>query len=577
MKLQNLIIIFIIIILPIIFIFSLYLNLETKTISLQTDYDGKLLGATKEAMEAFEVNTTQWSSKYASLANAKRQILMSSVNTFTTSLASKLGISGTSKENILNYVPAIIFIMYDGYYIYSPTYVPETITNENGVQLFYYESSGSEGTKITALATQNISGTIVAGEPIYVCKTGSDKTGTYNGETIAFTTDISKAKKTYKHVLKTFVPYTTTYYDNSGNDYIINYTLDNYIRIFGEIQSKEGYVIEDFGNTNTIEIPVNNISGIKANGNKIEAEKLTENIYVKGEFSEAAQLETYPYIYNSNNDKRYYDSAVDKFFVLNNDNVKVYLPDSYIGHTVAEYKKVLVRTSDTNYEYLELYQLINGDDRTWYYKQSENQYLPYEIEVTGIETITREKDCSAINYYVETCSFNYWIKNNNIETDKIMAKKNSTIVENINNNLNLSISNYNANTKLDYEIFELSDEDWEQALSNISIITFFQGIKTGLKVYNNYAIATSTENNEYVSEDSLYYIGVDDKYYHRYKCNASSASTYQAYRNTDFNVQNYEQEETVKYYYKHTSTSGEKLQECYDCIVNRNNYERCSR
>ena len=51
MKLQNLIIIFIIIIIPIVIVFSVYLNLETKTITLQTDYDGKLIEATKEAVK----------------------------------------------------------------------------------------------------------------------------------------------------------------------------------------------------------------------------------------------------------------------------------------------------------------------------------------------------------------------------------------------------------------------------------------------------------------------------------------------------------------------------------------------
>lgn len=168
MKLQNLVIIFIIIIIPIVAIFSLYLNLETKTINLQTDYDTKLIEATKEAVEAFEINTTEWNNEYSTLANVKRQNLMSTINVFTTSLSDKLRIGGTSKETILTYVPAIVFTMYDGYYIYAPTYVPQTRTNSNGVQLFYYEDAGSEGAKITASATQNIGGTIVAGEPMYV-------------------------------------------------------------------------------------------------------------------------------------------------------------------------------------------------------------------------------------------------------------------------------------------------------------------------------------------------------------------------------------------------------------------------
>ena len=571
MKLQNFIIIFIIIILPIVLIFSLYLNLEIKTITIQTDYDEKLIEATKEAVEAFEINTVEWNGKYSSLANLKRQDLMSSVNVFTTSLANKLGIGGGSKENILSYLPAIVYIMYDGYYIYSPTYVPETITNENGVQLFYYEDSGSEGAQITASATQNIGGTIVDGEPMYIRESGTAKTGTYAGNTIIFTTEINNAKKTYKHVLKTFVPYTTTYYDDNGNDYIINYTLDNYIRVYGEVQSKEGYVLNS---SDEIIVPENSISGITFNGEEIVPEILKENIYVRNSVTEEAELKTYQYIYNSNNDKRYYDATVDKFFMLSEKNVKVYLPESEIGGTLAEYKKLLICPNDTSYnwDYLELYQLLNGDDRNWYYKDRDDHYIKYELYQPNVN---RGLDCSAINYYLETCSFNHWLNQNDIDVDEILGIKKETIIQNINNNLNLSISNYNANSRLDYKILQLSDEDWEQALSNISMITFFQGIKAGLKTYNNYAIVTSNENNEYVSEDSLYYIsGNDDGYYHRNYCNKGNPSTYQAYKNTDFKVQSYEENDQVKYYYKHESSSGEEIYECFDCIVNRNNYER---
>lgn len=563
MKLQNLIIIFIIIILPIILIFSLYLNLETKTINLQTEYDGKLIAATKEAVEAFEINTTEWNNSFSSLANVKRQDLMSSVNVFTTSFASKMGISGTSKEEILTYVPAIVYVMYDGYYIYAPTYIPQTITNDDGVQLFYYENSGSEGAKITASATQNIEGTIVAGEPMYK---GTEKTGSYNGNTISFTTDISKAEKTYKHVLKTFVPYTCTY-----GDYTINYTLDNYVRIYGENVSREGYIIED---SDSIEIPRNSISGIKYKGNTIGVEELEESVAIKNTQTKEIEIKTYNYIYNSNNDKRYYDPEEEKFFTINKNNEKVYLPESEVGGTLAEYKKLLVRPYKDTAEYVELYQIINGtkDDDTWYYTNSNNKYLEYPLQ-NQIDAIDKTKDCSAINYYVENYYFNKWLKNMKFDKEELLSQKKQKIIDNINNNLNLSISNYNANSKINYSMPELSDDDWEQALSNISMITFFQGVKIGLKTYNNYAVVTSTENNEYVSESSLYYLGTsEDEYYHRYGCSEGDPARQEAYRNVEFKVQQYTENDTVKYYYKHNKQGGNTLQECFACIVNRNNY-----
>lgn len=49
MKLQNLIIVFIIIIIPIILIFTYYLHLQSDTIRMQTSYDKKLMEATRRS------------------------------------------------------------------------------------------------------------------------------------------------------------------------------------------------------------------------------------------------------------------------------------------------------------------------------------------------------------------------------------------------------------------------------------------------------------------------------------------------------------------------------------------------
>ena len=220
MKLQNLIIIFIIIIIPMIIIFSYYLKLEAKTINLQTEYDEKLIEATREGMETFIIDTTELADEYSSLANDKRRVLNSCVNSFTTGLANKLGIGGTAKENMLQYIPAIVFVMYDGYYLYTPSYVPQTISNSKGNQLYYYDSAPSQELKITNQATQTINSDLVAGLPLYESKTvtadnlldsyyGVDSKGMKNDvkENTHYTTSISSAKMVYKHVLKTFVPY----------------------------------------------------------------------------------------------------------------------------------------------------------------------------------------------------------------------------------------------------------------------------------------------------------------------------------------------------------------------------------
>ena len=145
MKIQNLAIIFLVITIPLIVILSYYLNLQQKTLKLQAEYDTKLAESTKEGIKAFEVNTVDWSEWVSEVSSEKiRDNVQATVNTFLTSLANNLNISGTAKEYMLNYIPAIAVTMYDGYYIYAPTYVPITVEDENGVQLFYDIESGNK-------------------------------------------------------------------------------------------------------------------------------------------------------------------------------------------------------------------------------------------------------------------------------------------------------------------------------------------------------------------------------------------------------------------------------------------------
>lgn len=487
-----------------------------------------------------------------------------------------MGIGGTAKENILNYVPAIVYMMYDGYYIYSPTYVPKTITDSKGKQLFYYEN-GAEGKELTNSAVQTINGKEETGLPIYEAKENaiSDSEKFSEGDetkTITFTTDVNSAKTTYKHVLKTFVPYTTIYSAN-GQNYVINYTLDNYVRIYGKNETWEGYIIEEYGSTK-YEVPVNSTE-ITFNDVTIKPETLSENIAVKN--SEGTiTVENYKYIYNSSNDKRYYDNDKEKFFTVNSAYEKVYLSDVDVNHSLAEYKKLLIRPTENSPKYIELYQLLNDEgNTTWYYKDSTGKYVKYD---NFTESVERDKDCSAINYYVENYLFNFWINDERLDADKILSLRKQSIIDNVNKNLNLAISNYSANSEINYTIPELTEADWEQALSGVSMITFFQGVKVGLKTYNNYSIVTSSENNEYVGEDSLYYIDYQDEFYHRYRCSSTQPNIGLdgVYKNVEFKAQSFEKHDgTIEYYYQHGGIASEgrkvSMLQCFDCIVNKNN------
>lgn len=126
----------------------------------------------------------------------------------------------------------------------------------------------------------------------------------------------------------------------------------------------------------------------------------------------------------------------------------------------------------------------------------------------------------------------------------------------------------------------LSEEEWNQVLTNVCLITFMQGIQIGTKVFNDYCIVTSTKNKEYVPEESIYYINTEggDGCYHKLNCKyLVDNDSIVGYKNSDFDRMSYEREEidsideetgkisykdVTYYYYMHNELA------CYYCIVN---------
>ena len=129
MKLESLSIIFLIIILPITFVLSEYIN--TKVIFAQTEmqYDDKLLNATYDAVKAFQLNTV--TNAFSDVTNSKILDLEAAATTFYNSVATNFGYEGYNSSEMKDYIPAIVFTLYDGYYIYSPYINVLTSTNLN--------------------------------------------------------------------------------------------------------------------------------------------------------------------------------------------------------------------------------------------------------------------------------------------------------------------------------------------------------------------------------------------------------------------------------------------------------------
>lgn len=656
MKIQNLAIIFIIIMIPIILIVSYYITQNAKTLEIQEAYNSKIITAGKNAIKSFEINTVDWKSTEGnSRRNAENM-----VNTFTRSLANELGLSGTAKEYMINYIPAISVNMYDGYYIYAPAYVPVTITNPDGVQLFY----NRQEQKITTDST--------AGEVMYKAKTGGVSGKSYEyvtseGTTIikqadTFVTNELAAEKTYEHMLSNKIAYTSRYKKGSL-DAVVNFTLDNRIYVYANDGttsiSKDGYLAYfDYTTTNlprmtikndpkkeediTFVNPIDNTvystelsSGAK-NKVPIEPETLTEQIVYKDSGDADYRLGTFKYLYDIEHNKLFYDEYVNNFFTLSSDNIRQYLQntdDITAKSEECKFKSVSVLLGTDTYttEYKKIYQALNGRDKgKWYISIKEDSEAAklagveeIDTQITKLEDMGVErtiqyaaiyKDYSAISYYVEAYAFTNWVranlgtgtlvqqemkyntedkkyemtyvnisgaeifdinKNNDPEdsTSSFTVHKREVMQKSIEENLNLSIANYNSGGKYNFQLPILSASDWDKMFENISILTFVQGMPIGLKYYNNYVIATSKVNREYVDPNEIFMSGADQKY-HLPKCEKTLNTRYTGYRSAEYVVKNFKDGDNNITYYEHDEQGNNNSElGCYYCVVNRDNFK----
>ena len=414
MKIQHLSVIFVIIIIPIILMLSYYISLQLDTVNMQTAYTTKQLNATKEAIQAFEINTVEWNEAYSENADSKRRDIMASINTFTTSFANSIGIGGANKENILPYIPAIACTLYDGYYIYSPAEVKEVIRDEDGVAVFWTETLCTSG-KVTANFGTNdydnykgkllyeYDNSIVGGNPDGVYKY-EDKDG--NNIEKQFTLNADYAKSTYEHILKPYSTYSARYNNgktskNEKIDITVNYTLDNYISIYGTVKGqyikKSGYLID------TSSIPENISQG----------ETLTEKIAWRWNESGEYTCDTYTYVYAEDNTKVYFkdnNNGTITTFQVSSTGIRTDLEQTSI-----KYKKIRTSSKQVVYQALNTGTIkIRNEDGTIGEKVINQEH--FYSDKNGTETfgngIELEKDYSAKNYYIESADFSTWVQNN---------------------------------------------------------------------------------------------------------------------------------------------------------------------
>lgn len=592
MRIQDLAIIFIIIILPISIVLGAYTQMQISTISLQTEYDMKLIAATSDAIKAFQINTAN--SSTSDIANSKIRDIEASVSTFKASIKSVFGMNGYSEDEMNEYIPALVYTMYDGFYIYS------RFNNQN--YLYEVDENGN-----------------ITNNPL-------DK----NGENV--------------FGLKPYISYSVKYNPNSDLDIVITYSLDNYISIKGMVKvdgekqywDKSGYLIDGIKKDASGKITYN---GVEIDKNVV----LSEDLPAIGSLEKG----TYKYV-RYNGTKYYLDERNARVIYFLNGNLMEINPtsdyDKYKdmiekGESLSEELPQIGTLARGNYKYI----VYNG---TKYYLDERNTRIIYflngnlmEIKPKLDENIESsykkyenmiENGESAYKFYDEANKFTQSVKNvlanltnkdaqdfiinSNGETiqttvfsdeteykifdfnsDSSKPEKNiecrssnfnqhrlAVIKNKIRTNLAIAITNFNSAYNIEFQMPELTEEDWAKAMNNISLISFIQGIDIGGKTYNGYTIINNSESKEVVREENIYILG-NDGFYHRigdkYLLEANNIGGNSEYNsnvnasgrlNLDFNKQRaYTEDGSTVYYYPIS-----KYYASYNSIVNQNYWDK---
>lgn len=532
MKIQELAIIFIIIILPISLVLSFFTQHQIQAINIQTQYDSKLTEATTDALMAFQLNTAN--SSTSDIANSKIRDIEASISTFKASLKSTFNMNGYTEEEMNQYIPALVYTMYDGFYIYS------RFENQN----YLYEIT-DEG-DVTTNPIDN------------------------NGENI--------------FGLKPYIPYSVRY--KRGNiDVVITYALDNYISIRGTINGNyiddSGYLIDGiepgtYGEGN----PNGNIS---YNGVSIENEVLEEYLPINGGGY-------FKYI-EFDGTKYYLDTtgARQRVIYFMNQNLMVQAVEG--TDTFNQYKDLIENNRLAKQYYKEAYEFTQRvkndyglDDLTY---GDAVDIFEYVVNRDGsyTERYIWEGNTTKIFDFNTTTDYT-----KNIECDKSNFNQHrlAVIRNKIETNLSIAISNFNSIGNNDFRMPNLTEEEWERVMNNICLISFVQGLDVGGNIYNGYTIINNSESKEIVQEENIYILGTD-WFYHRigdhYLENTGagvigstgSASTTPAIPaiaansagrfNLDFNRQSLiEEDGIIKYYYPLKD-----FYASYDSVVSRQN------
>lgn len=487
MKIQELAIIFIIIILPISLVLSVYTQNQVQTINTQTLYDNRLTSATYDAMRAYQLNAAN--STTSDMSNSKTRDIEASVSAFRNSIMTAFELNGFTANELNSYIPALVYTMYDGLYIYSPySNIAEVNTDAN------------------------------ADEEVKIKTEGQKEYG-----------------------LKPYISYSCRYKTNNI-DVVITYSLDNHIAVKGMIKgmrgseyvNKEGYLIDG------IECSINPDEEIKINDeienaiikyNHIEIGKESLKEYLPLSIGENDENAAYPYA--KINGTKYYliqDKEGDQQIVyVSNGFFRTQCKSTDSDKTAFNaYKNIIENNYMAKEYYYEAYKFThwfkNSGLSALTYGDAWDEVLVKNSDGSGAEQGYREiwPENTTPIFQFNSSSDIKDIKNNiENETSTFNQHRLAVIRYKIENNLAIAISNYNAYsgaTKVVFQMPELKEDEWDQIIHNISLISFLQGLPIGEKTYNGYTLVTNSESEEVVLEGNIFMLGESanrEKVYYR--------------------------------------------------------------
>lgn len=471
MKLQHLTVIFIIIIIPITIVTSEYIRNKITIEETKIKYDNKLIDSTYDAIQAYQVNTV--SNVFGDIETERVKNLEAAANTFYSSLASNFNYTGYKVDVMKDYVPAIVFTLYDGYYIYSP-YTNKLTTDYKDGEPSLKSAPEYTNTDVNSNEYPNV-------DPDYA-----------NGKILSD--------------LKPYIYYSCRYEKGSNYDFNITYTLDNYITVQGIVGgkyvNKSGYLL----------------SGISKTGENYLYNEVT---FSKDDYEEPLSewlSDGKEYNYVKINGVKYYQNNIENIneetikesiFSINKDGSR-----NYSECSSGDYKKNLEIYTKFN-------KAITQNISAFKYYESAYEFTNWvKDNLSSIKTgnaIIYNNAGEKIENVESVFGSNEQIFQGNYENPSSSFNKHrQAVIRNvIETNLSTAISSFSANVNNDNIEFlmpKLSETDWELVENNVCCISFLQGLSLGSKRYNGYSVIANTLTKEYVSENDIYILKNDGTY-----------------------------------------------------------------